>query len=203
MLIFYLVALALGGTFVVASLLFGGDADTDLVDVDVDMDIDADVDMDADADVEGDGDGDTEGWGFDGVLAWLPVTSLRFWTFFLAFFGLTGTVLTSFALLEDAWIIAAISGAIGYMSGGSMVAAMRHLSRNQTDSTVSEKDYVGANGIVMVPVSKDRVGKIRIELKGRTVELLAKTEESAPLPTKESVMIYALAGDCVLVTRAA
>ena len=62
---------------------------------------------------------------------------------------------------------------------------------------------MGASGVVMVPVTRDQVGKIRLDLKGRTVELLAVTEDESPLELKQTVMVYGLRGDHVLVTRAA
>jgi membrane protein implicated in regulation of membrane protease activity len=135
-------------------------------------------------------------------MAWLPVTSLRFWTFFLAFSGLTGMLLTLFGLASGPVVIAAISGVIGYSSGWAVVATIRHLSRNESNSAVSERDYVGATGRVMVPVSKDKVGKVRIEIKGRTVEMLARTEDDIEFKSQQPVIIYAVADDHVLVTRA-
>ncbi len=210
MLTLYLVALALGGTFVLATLILGGDGESDLDHgFDADFDLDMDMDMDADADAAGGADSDSENHSdvgvIDGVFNWLPVMSLRFWTFFLAFFGLTGTILTILELSSSESVIAAISGIIGYASGWAVVASIRHLSRTQTDSTVSENDYVGATGRVMLPVGKDKIGKIRIELKGRTVELLAKTDDDTLLGARQAVIVYALADDDehVLVTKAA
>ncbi|MCG8425261.1 MAG: DUF1449 family protein [Proteobacteria bacterium] len=207
MLIVYLVALALGGTVVAASILFGGDTESDVgVDVDVDADVDTDLVGDGvgelEADAGADADSDTGVSTMDGFLAWLPVTSLRFWTFFLAFFGLTGTVLTAFGLLSSTAVTAAISVGIGYLAGTGMIAALRYLSRNQIGSTVSEHDYVGANGTVMLPVARAQLGTIRIEMKGRTVELLARTDDDRPLDAGDPVMVYSTANDHVLVTRA-
>jgi membrane protein implicated in regulation of membrane protease activity len=208
MLMLYLAALGLGGTFLLASLFMGGhDADAD---ADADMEMDADADVHAEVDAQADADGDADGHGdaddhagaIDGVMAWLPVTSLRFWTFFLAFFGLTGTVLTLFGLGFGPVVIAAIAGVIGYGSGWAVVASIRHLSRTESNSAVSERDYVGATGRVMVPVAKDKVGKVRIEIKGRTVEMLARTEDDIEFASQQPVIIYAVADDHVLVTRA-
>jgi membrane protein implicated in regulation of membrane protease activity len=194
MLSLYLVALGLGGTFLLASLFMGGHGEG--------ADADADAHADADGDAHGDAHGDADHAGaLDGVLAWLPVTSLRFWTFFLAFFGLTGALLTLFSLASSQVIIAALAGVIGYGSGWAMVATIRHLSRNETSSAVSERDYVGATGRVMVPVSRDKVGKVRIEIKGRTVEMLARTEDDIEFASQQPVIIYAVDDDHVLVTR--
>ncbi|MEM9489352.1 MAG: hypothetical protein AAGC55_09420 [Myxococcota bacterium] len=204
MFVVYLIALALGGTFVVASLLFGGDGDLDMdADADLDMELDADADAEVDADADADADSAHGGLAIGGVLAWLPITSLRFWTFFLAFFGLTGTVLSAFELLADPLAIAVIASCLGYATGWTTVAVIRHLTRNQHSSTVSASDYVGASGTVMVPVERGQIGKVRLEVKGRVIDLLARTEDVTRLECKAAVMVYGQDDDHILVTRAA
>jgi membrane protein implicated in regulation of membrane protease activity len=194
MLMLYLAALGLGGTFLLASLFMGGHGEGG--------DADMHADAHADGDASGHGDADDHAGAVDGVLAWMPVTSLRFWTFFLAFFGLTGSLLTLFGLASSQVTIAAIAGVIGYGSGWAVVTTLRHLSRNETSSGVSERDYVGATGRVMVPVSRNKVGKVRIEIKGRTVEMLARTEDDTEFASQQPVIIYGVADGHVLVTRA-
>lgn len=195
MLTLYLVALALGGTFVVASLLLGGKGDSH-----VDHGADAGGHAPGDAgDAHHGADKDVSG---DLALVWLPVTSLRFWTFFLAFFGLTGTVLTVLEVLPSATVTGIIAGVIGYASGWGVVAVIRAFSKNQIDSSVSERDYIGATARVMVPVGPEKLGKVRVELKGRTVELLARTEDPAVIEPSRSVMIYGMTDEGhALVTR--
>ena len=101
-----ILAIARGGLFVAASVFFGdhdtdsdADFDADLdTDFDADLDIDADIDVDVDADIDVDADhsiADIVHAGGDAAhdALWLPFFSLRFWTFSLASFGLTGTLL--------------------------------------------------------------------------------------------------------------
>lgn len=194
MLTLYLIALAVGGTMVLASLLFGGDFD----DLEADVDVDADIDADVDADADGDTDHDTG----DLLAGWLPVTSLRFWIFFAAFFGLTGTLLVGLKLIDSGAIVAALSGAVGWSAGAAIVAAYRRLKDQVVDSTLGEDDYIGANGIVVLPVAKGRTGKVRLELAGRTVELLADTEEEEPLDIRQIVTVWGIVDDGrVLIAR--
>ncbi len=186
----YLIALMLGGTLVMATLVLGDHGDGELA-TDVDLDMDFDADVDADADVDTDADSDAVG-AADAVMSWLPVASMRFWTFFLAFFGLTGTVLTGLDMLSNAVAIGIIAGVVGYVSGFTVVKALRNLRETSADSSVSETDYLGATGTVMVAVRKGALGKVRLALKGRDVELLAETEDDSVLSAKQAVMVYAV-----------
>ena len=80
----YLASLAFGGVLLVASLVIGDDGDAD-----TDFDGGADLDLDLAAEHGGAPDhGDIDALG--GIFGALK--SIRFWTFFTAFFGLTGTV---------------------------------------------------------------------------------------------------------------
>jgi hypothetical protein len=203
MLVLYVVALGIGGTLVAASLLLGSnDHDVD-ADADFDTDFDADVDVDADADLDGDHDfSHADGVGMDAVMAWLPFMSMRFWTFFLAFFGLTGASLTLAEAIGDKILIAIIAGVIGYAAGVTVVSAIRKLRKDEVDSSVAESDYVGSTGVITIAVGKGKTGKVRVEVKGRTVELLAQTEDDATYAIKQSVLIYGVNEDGnVLVTR--
>jgi len=213
MLVLYVVALGLGGTLLAASLILGGDhegdvdgggapelsADADAGGADVDHEIDHDVDHAIGAH-------DTAGAGhaaFDAVSSWLPFASVRFWTFFLAFFGLTGTTLVVGDLSHSPPLIAGLSIGVGYLSGMSIVTTLRRLRAQRADSNLDREDYIGATGTVMLPVRKDHTGKIRLELKGRIVELLADTEEEQEsFEIKDRVMIYGITEDGrAIVTR--
>ncbi len=47
-------------------------------------------------------------------------------------------------------------------------------------------DYIGETAVVRVSVARGKIGKVRLELKGRTLELLAETEEETPFAVKTS-----------------
>ncbi len=199
MLTLYLIALAIGGTLLIVTVFFGGEHDADAdVDADVGPDIDAGVEVDGDADVhveaDSGGHGD-HGSGGDlamGAMAWLPVVSMRFWTFFLAFFGLTGTALTVAEVGGGITARAIISGIVGYGCGMLVVIAFRRMRHTQTDSALISDDYIGESARVMVAIRKGKTGKIRFDIKGRTVELMADTEEDATFPINAHVMVYAI-----------
>jgi len=113
----YLGALAFGGTLLVASLLLGfGHHDADGAGHDHDKGHDK---------------------GSDGF-GWLPVASVRFWTFFLGFGGLAGTLLTY--ATGTAWpIVAGASAVVGWASGVGVVAAMRRV-KDGPGSELSTKE---------------------------------------------------------------
>ncbi len=210
MLVLYVVALGLGGTLLAASLVLGGDHEGDVDGggapelsadaggADVDHEVSHEVDHQVDHDASAGGHA-----AFDAVTSWLPFASVRFWTFFLAFFGLTGTTLVVGDLSHNQTLIAGLSIAVGYLSGMSIVTTLRRLRAQRADSNLDREDYIGATGTVMLPVRKDHTGKIRLELKGRIVELIANTEEEQDsFEIKDRVMVYGITEDGrAIVTR--
>jgi hypothetical protein len=183
MLQLYWGALAFGGTLLVASLVLGA-SQKDL-DKDVDGGPDKDLDKDLDKDVDGGLDKDV---GADLGLDWLPVTSLRFWTFLLAFGGATGVLLT-YAGSVPALAVGGLALGVGWASGVGMVATLRMLRRNSASSDVSSRDLRGETAEVTVALARGEIGKIRVTAKGRVLDLIAETDDAAPLPVGARVMI--------------
>jgi len=185
----YLGALAFGGTLLAASLLLG----------DVDTDADIDIDADADVDIQAEADAGTP----ELAAAWLPVTSMRFWTFFLTFFGLTGAALSWSGAGVGAVGAGVIATAVGYLCGAAIANAVKHLKASAVDSTLTGDDYIGSTATVVLPVTADRPGTVRASIKGRLVDLVAETEEPVRLERSTTVLVYALRENGrVLVSRA-
>lgn len=179
MLQIFLIALVVGAGLLLFSLFASGDGGGK-------PEIDGHADLDADHDHDHDG-------GLDaGALAWLPLASLRFWTFFLAFFGATGTALTFIEPDLGAWVLLAIAVAMGYVCGAAAVSVFRYMRRSQTTSGLAVDDYIGETAVVRVSVARGKTGKVRLEIKGRTLDLLAETEEETPFAAREPAMIYAV-----------
>lgn len=194
MLSVYLIALLVGGFLLAMSMLGGGDTDAH---ADADFDGDADADFDADADIDGGHDG------FD-VMGWFPIASLRFWTFFAAFFGLTGLVIDAGGIAGP-YVGLGVAAVVGYACGYTMTRLIRSLRRERVDSSVAASDCIGETARVILPVTPDRAGKIRLEIKGRTVELTAETEDQdLELDPGQTCVVYGLTEDGrAVVTRAA
>jgi membrane protein implicated in regulation of membrane protease activity len=197
----YIAALVLGGVLLGASLLLGGhdadgpDADGPDVDgPDLDgVDADADVGLDKDLEVEKgiDVDGGTD-------VFWI-LRSFRFWMFFLAFFGLTGVTLDGLGLVQTPWITAALSTVMGFLAGGGAATAFRVLSKDETAEAPGANDYVGKSAKVLVAPKRGSVGKVRVEVKGQLVDLLATTDDE--IGANDEVLVIEMDGTRARIAR--
>lgn len=192
----YLGALVFGGVLLGSSILLGGHDDTDLGGGDADLDVDGDMDLDADADVDLDKDL-TLGDGAD--FFWV-LRSMRFWTFFSAFFGLTGLVLDAGGLVENPFVTLALAIGMGMALGVGAASAIRALTRDTTAEAPTGDDYVGKSARVMVPVKKGGVGKVRVEVGGQLVDVLAVTDEEG-ITSEDEVIVVEMEGTRARVAR--
>ncbi|MDD9934335.1 MAG: NfeD family protein [Myxococcales bacterium] len=187
----YVFGLVLGGVLLAASM-FGGDHDSDGGDIDVDADGDADGGLDHGID-DGPAHGDVAG------LAALFL-SLRFWSFFAAFFGLTGVV---FEALELAGSMATLglSLGMGMTCGLGAAYTIRALTRSEVGAVPGAADYIGQTGRVLLPVGGEGPGKVRLELKGTTVDVLAVTDDDQPLAVGDTALVVEMQDTTASVTR--
>lgn len=160
--VLYLAALILGLGTVMVQLLMGGDGDAD-AGGDASADVDHDIDTD-DAPVDADS-------GF------LPIfLSLRFWIFCALAFGMVGSLL-HFLGLASALVTLVVASVMGAGSGMLASWIFRVLNREHVSSGAGENDAVGHVGKVLIRVPAQGHGKVRIQLKGQTLDLLATTDE--------------------------
>ena len=201
----YLGCLILGGGLVLFSIVLGdADADAD-ADVDVDMDVDMDVDADVDVDA-GVAPGVAHGVGGHDVgmgdALWLPLLSMRFWTFFLAFFGLTGTLLYGLSL-NGAIASLVLSGGVGFCSGYAAAKLINALKRDQVSSAIEpEKDYQGKAGQVILAVEPGKPGVVRLNIKGSSVDLDAVAADGSSVLARNSQVIVVSYADETLTVAA-
>ncbi|MGB3534629.1 MAG: NfeD-like protein [Microcoleaceae cyanobacterium] len=107
----------------------------------------------------------------------LPFLSIRFWTFGGCFFGLTGVILSLLSPTLSPQTIAIIAIIMGGFCGTAIVWILRSLQRQQADSLVRSQDLLGLAGVVEIPFDCQSQGKIRIALKGSTVDFVALTTD--------------------------
>lgn len=176
----YVFALVLGGVLLAASMVLGG--------------------KDLDGDHGGAGELDHEGHGFHGDHdhgeahgdlggLFAVLVSMRFWTFFATFFGLTGLVLEGLELMANLALARGLAIGVGVLSGWSTVRLIQHLSASEVGAAASVNDYVGRSGEVLVRVAPGSLGKVRIELKGTTVDVLAISEDDLLEPGSHALIV--------------
>jgi len=130
---------------------------------------------------------------------WLAVASLRFWSFALLAFGLVGALLALFGL-AGAVLTLVLALASGMTAGLFAVTVIRRLTAKGPTSNVSRGDVVGRLGRVIVPLGGGAPGKVRVELRGTWVDLVARARE--PIDAGEAVIVEETAGAEVLVSKA-
>ncbi|MCK6532946.1 MAG: hypothetical protein L6Q84_08245 [Polyangiaceae bacterium] len=198
--ILYLAALIIGFGTIALQLAMGGDSHGD-ADVGGDG---ADAHLDADAGADADAHGDAEHGHGDhghGEGGFLPIfLSLRFWTFTLLAFGLSGSLVHYLDLASSPVTLAM---AVGLGLGAGLLASLtfRALSKSEANSGATDRDAVGVVGRVLLPVGKGARGKIRIELKGQTVDYVATTDDEQ-LEAGQMVMIEEMRDTTAHVSRA-
>jgi membrane protein implicated in regulation of membrane protease activity len=182
MLTLYICGAILGGILIGASAFIGGhDADHD-----VDHDVDHSLDHGHDHDVHGD--------------FWLPFLSLRFWTYGLMVFGVVGLLLTWLTNVSTA-SGAVLSIASGLVAGTGVAYLMRSLRGSDSDSLAREQDLLGVEAKVLVPIRGETSGKVRVNVKGELIDLVASTTEETPLDVGDSVLVVGIDGGKASVIR--
>lgn len=164
----YIVSAVVGGFLVLLSAIGGGEHGADGV-----------HEFDGGGIGDGELDHDFGHHGSDhdgGAGTWIPFLSLRFWTYFLGAFGVTGLLLTKVANLPEpfsAWL----SAGTGALCGLTIAYAMRLVQRAEADSSAKIDEMLGTEAKVLVPIHPNQPGKIRFTLKGETIELLALSND--------------------------
>ncbi len=199
----------------------GADADADHdfhVDADghVDFDADADADFDADADVDLDADAGADAhvgadsvhvhpgqaadqdMGFGSFVALF--LSVRFWVFAALGFGLSGTLL-HYVTSVGAVATAMTALTMGLVSGLAVAMAFRALKKTAGVRPQHTASAVGHLGRIIVPCGEQTTGKVRIELGGQTVDLMAKCT-GLRIERGDTVVVEEVEGEIAHVSRA-
>jgi len=198
MLSIYLISLFVGGSIVGFSALAGGhDGD---VDHDFDAGVGADLGLDAEVGLGIDGD---VGVGHDISLAadaepgvdagfdlgfWMPFLSLRFWTYFAAFFGLTGTLLTSLAMASVIPTLL-VSLVMGLGCGTTAATVVKYLQKTSGGGHEDVASFRGKLGTVVLGARDGERGRVRINMPGETVSLPAVMEGGRELLNGSRIVI--------------
>jgi membrane protein implicated in regulation of membrane protease activity len=145
---------------------------------------------------DGDTGGDT-GHDSDGVAS---LFSLRTWTYFLAFGGGTGLLLS---WLTGAGVVltAVLAAGVGAASSLTARLTIRHMLRSGEGGTVQQHELVGRSAQVLVPADKGKTGTVRLRVKNSTVDLMAFSDDG-DLGVNDEVLIVDMKDGRALVTGA-
>jgi membrane protein implicated in regulation of membrane protease activity len=177
MIALYLIAAVVGGILLVLSL-FGGHHDAE-------HDMDAGHDHDTSHEV-------------GGIMEWLPFFSLRFWTYGLAGFGLTGWLLTQFTASPAAESLP-IALVTGFIAGAVPTLALRFLRKQEASTSVKVGDLMGVEAEVHVAIRSGQMGRVRVIAKDEMIDLLAISDEDYSMEPGSKVVIISVEGDRVRV----
>ncbi|MCC7538331.1 MAG: hypothetical protein IT379_19050 [Deltaproteobacteria bacterium] len=183
MLYAYIFSLVVGGILLAASILLGG------------------KDPHVEGNLEGHGDAD-KGGGEHGDAGLLGLfLSLRFWTFFAAFFGLTGVLMRGLAVLPGEIGPLAAAVGMGLVSGLAVQLVVRKIGRSSLNSAIGVDDFVGQSAKVVLPVARGDVGKVRVTVKGQDIDVIATTDDDEKLEAQEEVLVVEMREGTARVAR--
>jgi membrane protein implicated in regulation of membrane protease activity len=129
----------------------------------------------------------------------MVVLSLRFWTYALLGFGLVGSSLRFLSLGGAATPVAATI--VGVLGGLIASVTFGTLSRTAVSSSADPSELVGQLGRVLLDVAPGRHGKIRLKLRGQTIDLLALADNDT-LAEGAQVLVVGLRDSVALVRPA-
>jgi membrane protein implicated in regulation of membrane protease activity len=204
------ICLAVGGVTALFALFAGGGhaADAHAGDVGADAHVDAHADVHADvhADAHADAHADVHAVAHAdahadvGAQFWFLFLSMRFWVFFLTFFGLTGLLLQ---LAGSSSLVAALLALpLGAALGVGAAWVFRQLQTRPVSSAIRQDELVGAEGRVMLPIGPGAPGKVRLQLRGQLLDRVALTEGEGLIERGDRALVIGVRGEKLVVSRA-
>ncbi|HQB46460.1 MAG TPA: NfeD family protein, partial [Polyangiaceae bacterium] len=113
-------------------------------------------------------------------------------TFALMAFGMVGSLLHYFDMAGFGLSLG-LSVASGVLSGLAASLVFRAL-RGSVSSTMGEQDTIGKMAKVTIPVKKGSLGKVRVMVKGKQVDMLAITDADS-IETGDEVVVVEYRGE--------
>lgn len=182
----YLAALGFGLVLLVSTIFLG---DSDL-DTEADLDMDPSIDFDAEVDFTVDGAGELDALNTaekKSKARFIPFLSIRFWTFGLSIFGVTGFILVK--MDQSPAVHASLAVAMGVLVGWAAALIFHQLKNTTVDSSTNTDQLAGHHGEVTLTVRPTGAGKVRIRSKEQYLELVATTSHTEPLEIGEKVLV--------------
>jgi membrane protein implicated in regulation of membrane protease activity len=120
------------------------------------------------------------------------LTSFKFWTFGLCFFGLTGLLFSWLQPQLGPILIFAIALTMGLLIGGGMAWSIQLLRSRHVNSLSSPEELVGKIGVVEIPIDPEHRGKVRLNLRDGFRDIVARTSDSRSLAVGDTVVIVGI-----------
>ena len=139
----YLAAMGFGLVLLVSTIFLG---DSDL-DADTDLDMDPTIDFDAEVDFTVDGAGELDALNTaekKSKVRFIPFLSIRFWTFGLTIFGVTGFILVK--MDQSTAVHVSLAVAMGLLVGWAAALIFHQLKRTPVDSSPHADPVAGRRG---------------------------------------------------------
>ncbi|MCA9686726.1 MAG: hypothetical protein KC457_31460, partial [Myxococcales bacterium] len=136
-----------------------------------------------------------------GDAVWMPILSLRFWTYGSCFFGLTGLIIEKTALAGPMLTLGVASG-MGFGCGYTASWLFRRLRSDRGARAIGSRHYVGAIGTVLVTCGTEKTGKVRCSLRGKDFDLLAVSIDQGDLARGTKVLVAGFEDDTAQVVHA-
>jgi hypothetical protein len=129
-----------------------------------------------------------------GLHAWVGIfTSLRFYMFAAIGLGVVGAPVTAFGMSSPGLTLAvALLTAFGVGTLASL--GFRILGRETLSSGATQEELVGHVGRVLVACEKGRRGKVRLTVRGQTLDFVATTDEARIEPAMAVIVESVLEG---------
>mgnify|MGYP000362617461 CR=1 FL=1 len=184
-------AVGAGTVFVVQTVLALVGIGSSGLDIDLEVgDIDLDTDFDTEFDAGHDAANDTR---FVGALSIKAIIAG------ITVFGLAGLAADRQLSTVQSTLVALCAGAATMYAVGWLIHRMHQLN---ADGTVRIGECVGSVGSVYltIPEAKSGVGKVTVEIQGRTMEYAALTEGDA-IPTGTQVQVAGVLNNDTIVVR--
>ena len=127
--------------------------------------------------------------------------SLRFWTFSLAAFGMTGLLLTLLAV--NPLVGVCLSVLTGGGVGAGVTTLLRAVSRDTVSSALDARSLRGRDAEVVLSIGPNKLGKVRLVHNGQTIERPGTTREGRLIERGERVLVVDVAAGTADVTPVA
>ncbi len=113
--------------------------------------------------------------------------SFKFSTFGACFFGLTGIVMSELGL--PGTLVFLLAASVGLLLGGGITLILASLHTRQADSLTRSEELVGQLGVVELPFDAASTGKVRLQIRGSTIDFIAYTDDVHGFRPGETVLV--------------